>query len=138
MMRIAAFLLVAGLLAPDESAADPTAFDCKYERSAAANISTGLGVQTDVRDEADFTISFVASMGADVGQMIGNNGAADVLPIWGDGKVTFVEITGNGTVQTTVVYGLSQGRKASAHSRTTGGEGFEMPSQYYGFCDIKH
>ena len=136
-MRIDAVLFpLAGIL-PFSALAEPIAFECEYSLSVGANISQELGVQTDIRNEQDLEMRFVAEPGAKQAQLIGNNGAANVIPVWGDGKVTFVEITATGTVQTTVIYGLGFGKKASAHSRTSGGEGYEMPSQYYGFCDVR-
>ncbi|SMX31563.1 hypothetical protein COL8621_00512 [Actibacterium lipolyticum] len=136
VLRKLVFSLVIGLF-PQIAAADPLSFVCSFDRSVAANISREFGIQIDERAEKDFTIRFVSEVRAETAQMIGNNGAANVIPIWGDNRVTFVEITPNGTVQTTAVYGFRQGEKAAVHSRTTGGEGYELPSQYYGFCEVR-
>lgn len=71
----------------------------------------------------------------DSATIVGKNGAANVVPIWGDNKLTFVEMADNGTVHTTAIYGIGLGKKAAAHSRAFGGEGYELPSQWYGFCE---
>lgn len=117
--------------------AAPFAYYCDYEVGVAANISEGLGVQTDISTDDEFSLQFVVEANEQDGTMIGNAGASNVVAIWGKQKVTFIEVTANGTVQSTVVYGEGFGTFASAHSRTTGGPGYEMPSQYYGFCDVR-
>ena len=122
-------------------AAEPISVTCKYQVSVAANISIAdsskVDVTTNVKETDDMAFSFVMEEGENKACMQGNNGATAVNVIWGDEKVSFVEITGNGTVQVTAIYGKQRGRFASVHSRSTGGKGYEMPSQYYGVCEFK-
>ena len=116
---------------------EPILYECLFRESAAANISESLGIQVEISSEEVMKFSFVTK-GKEDATMIGNLGGSNVVPVWGQGKLTFVEVTGNGTVQTTALYGNQRGgRVAAVHSRTTGGAGFEMPSQWYGFCQIK-
>ena len=91
--------------------AAPLSYKCTYTVSIAANI--GSFVQTDLREDDHFELQFAATPSVQEATMIGNLGASNVLAIWSSVKVTFIEITGNGTVQTTVVYGLNEGSFAS-------------------------
>jgi len=125
------------VFANTENTSDKLFIDCNYSVSVAANISSELGIQTDKRTNSNFNLTFVVTKNDKTGVVIGNSGAINVMSVWGNDKLTFIEVTKNGTVQTTAIYGIGKGKKASVHSRTTGGEGYEMPSQYYGFCNIK-
>lgn len=136
-IRIFGFVLASLFANPVSAVAELISFDCTYPIRVGANFSKDSRIQIEKSNDNDFVLRFTTTIGADKAQLIGNNGAAEVTPIWGDNKLTFVEITKNGTVQTTVIYGFGLGTKATVHSRTTGGEGFEMPSQNYGFCDVK-
>jgi len=120
-----------------ENASDKLFIDCNYSVSVAANISSELGIQTNKTTNSNFNLTFVVTKKNKVGVIIGNSGAVNVTSVWGENKLTFIEVTQNGTVQTTAIYGTRKGKKASVHSRTSGGEDYEMPSQYYGFCNIK-
>lgn len=65
----------------------------------------------------------------------GNNGSSAVVGIWnksGEG-VSFVEVTPDGNVMTTVV----DSKGTSIHSRHTIIAGQVAPSQYYGSCKIQ-
>ena len=135
---IAATLAVGLIFSADAARADTLSFECHYPTSVAANLSPNTAnITTDLRTDDNFKLSFVIDAGADKGYMQGNMGASPVHAVWGDGKVTFLEVTGNGTVQLTAVYGLGRGSFGSVHSRSTGGRGFELPSQYYGVCEVK-
>ena len=48
---------------------------------------------TEEQHESEYDIQFVATPNEQAAIMIGNNGAANVIAVWEDGKVTFVEIT---------------------------------------------
>jgi len=113
--------------------------DCLYKVSVAANMSpASVGIVTDIKrnDKFELHFSFEDQIKTQ-GFMRGNQGVSPVTVVWGTNKITFLEITGNGTVQLTAVYGKSVGKFASVHSRATGGTGYEMPSQYYGTCELK-
>lgn len=112
---------------------------CNYPVSVAANIPTGsMEIQTDVKKGGKFSLAFIVEKGASSAYFSGNAGAVKVHVIWGENKLTFIEITGSGTVQVTTVYGVQLNIKhGSVHSRASGGKGYELPSQYYGTCAIK-
>lgn len=113
--------------------------NCNYPVSVAANIPTGSAeIQTDLKKGGKFPLSFIVEKGASTAYFSGNAGAVKVNAIWGNKKITFVEITKTGTVQVTTVYGVQLNTlHGSVHSRASGGKGYELPSQYYGACIIK-
>lgn len=112
--------------------------NCVYTTSVAANLPHGATeTQTDVKTDDNFKLSFVVESGANTGHLSADRGTAIVSVVWGAAKVTFIEITDDGTVQVTTIYGKEIGILGSVHSRATGWRGTEMPSQYYGTCEIK-
>lgn len=112
------------------------AVECSFSHSAAANIMPGGSVQMDLSTTDRMAFSFVWSPETGEATMSGNLGAVRVVPIVGENRLTFLEVTDNGTVQTTALYGLTIGEVAAVHSRASGGEGYELPSQWYGYCNM--
>lgn len=111
-------------------------FECSYTSSASANVSSS-GVQVELNHEEGMKLTFTTEPQGEAGQMIGNLGATRVVAFWALDKVTFAEIATSNTVHTTVIYGTGLGVFGSAHSRTSGGQGYELPSQWYGTCVAK-
>lgn len=121
---------------PAMAVSQPVALECQFGDAVFANVSEDLGVQIEVDGTAEMELIFVLQDDGSA-TLIGNNGASDVVTVWGDNKISFLEHTPDGTVQVTAIFGVGPGRKAAVHSRSSGGEGFEMPSQFYGFCEAK-
>jgi hypothetical protein len=64
-----------------------------------------------------------------VAYIIGNNGTEPVQVVKGAKRISFIEITPNGNVNTTTIRESGE----SIHSRHNAG----LPSQSYGKCDIQ-
>lgn len=135
-MKIAVATIFLTLSAP-ALAASYTA-DCLYTASAAANITKSHGVQIDIKHNDKFELHFsFEDQIKTQGFLRGNQGVSPVTVIWAKQKITFLESTIDGTVQLTAIYGRKFGKSISVHSRSTGGPGYEMPSQYYGICELR-
>jgi hypothetical protein len=76
-----------------------------------------------------FILKFAYDNVMETAVLIGNNGVANVTPLRGDDKITFVEVTPTGTVQTTTIAG-----SGAVHSRNSVIGGQIAASQYYGSC----
>ncbi|MGZ8927331.1 MAG: hypothetical protein ACXW03_02620 [Methylobacter sp.] len=80
-------------------------------------------------------LDFVYDSTKNAAYVLGNNGANKVTPIIGIGRISFIEITGEGTPQTTTI--LQNG--IAVHSRHTPMplDSDFMASQNYGSCKIR-
>ena len=109
-------LCLTGLLAGASYAQARTySVDCNYTVNAAANISAThpipeRRVTADIHTGEKFSMTFIVESNAKTGYMKGKLGASRVTVVWGAEKFTFVEVTGDGTVQVTTVYGMETGR----------------------------
>jgi hypothetical protein len=79
--------------------------------------------------EEPFVLKFAYDTVTETAVLIGNNGIANVTPLRGEDKITFVEVTPTGTVQTTTIAG-----SGAVHSRNSVIGGQIAASQYYGSC----
>ena len=104
--------------------AEPMTFYCEYDRFASPD---------GVEDVDNFNLTFVVDADAEKYYMIGNNGSSEVSPVFGDGHLTFVEVTAVGNVMTTTI--TNSGK--SVHSRNSVMFGDLIPSQYYGTCETR-
>ncbi|SDY57167.1 hypothetical protein SAMN05444004_10228 [Jannaschia faecimaris] len=114
----------------------PFVLECTFSASVTANISTKFGIQVKNDSETIMDFKFLLASESEA-RMVGDRGDAKVVPVWGINRVTFVETTSTGTMQTTTMYGIGRGKKAAVHSRSSGNEGLEIPSQWYGFCEAQ-
>lgn len=126
------FLLI--LLFTVSSFAETRLFDCNLSIGNAAEPKAG---QWRVKkDNSEMNIKFVLDTDDNTAQMIGNNGATEVMPINGPDSLTFIELTGFKNVNTTTIF-LSTDNNLVVHSRHPSLLGKPLASQYYGECEIK-
>lgn len=119
-------LILLLLFLPSMLTANPINYTCSYNNYS----------DTDGNHKASnpFILNFIVDKDTGKSYLLGNNGTADVVLIEGEGKISFVEITGTGNVMTTTIGKTME----SVHSRNMimFGDDF-IPSQYYGRCEIK-
>lgn|GEM_PF-4406980 len=125
-----------------QASANPIAITCEYPKSASATLTaktekSSPTIAMELHQDSEFKLSFVVEPGESTAFLHANQGAAKVHVVWGADKITFIEVTGNSTVQVTTLFGKTLGSNPSVHSRATGIGSVGVPSQYYGHCLVK-
>lgn len=126
------------IFSPDVAQSAYVKISCLFQENVSAEVQLDKedGFHLKLGGDDTMSFEFIVEEGESVGLMSGNIGANDVLVINGEDKVSFVEITGSGTVNVTAVYGNSIGESWAVHSRSTSAFGWGQPSQWYGTCQI--
>jgi len=118
---ISVVIFILSLLTANANASVVT-FICTYQKYAN---DTGIS-----RAEKDFKLTFNLDTVSSKAFMVGNIGVEEVTFIQHNEGFNFIEITGAGAVQTTVI----DMRGNSVHSRHTIVQKEIVPSQFYGTC----
>lgn len=124
MTRILAILLAVTTAVPAVWAETLT-IECTY-----ATFSDKDGRQA-LREP--FEVTFIIDPAEESVYVVGDRGSGKVDQVAGEGGLSFIEITGNGSVITTTF----DSKGSSVHSRNTTLNGILIPSQYYGRCLFK-
>ncbi|MDJ0668497.1 MAG: hypothetical protein QNJ61_14515 [Desulfobacterales bacterium] len=80
-----------------------------------------------------FEVTFIIDPAKESVYVVGDRGSGKVDQVAGEGGLSFIEITDNGSVITTTF----DSNGASVHSRNTTLNGILIPWQYYGRCIFK-
>ena len=104
--------------------AETTIFKCSY-----TDYSSPEGFE---KLKKQFELTFLLDLEKGTAYVMGNQGGEEVTVVANaTGGLTFIEVTGAGSVQVTA---MGKSGK-SVHSRNTIIDGEIMPSQYYGKCE---
>jgi hypothetical protein len=82
------------------------------------------------KEKKPFALTYLIDGDTKKAYLLGNAGSSEVIPIVGDGQISFIEVTVTGNVMTTTIVGGLH----AVHSRNSAMLGQLLASQYYGSC----